>query len=550
MSDKRRYFRCNDDNPDCEFARSGKPVCVELGEEFVCPYRRPRCAERATEVPRTILQPWLWKAAALVVVLLLVWLFWPDSSQKGPRRSGVGTITPKPLSTAVSETPTPPPTPTPTPPPAEIASKVILRLQAPEALASDLLPGLAVAFLKEEGLTFVDTRHDPATRTRTVRAKRAGANEAESVEIKSAREQDAFSRLAKGETEFAVTFRPPTREEEAHMAGVVDANSSACAHVLALDAAAIIVQQGHAVKGLSTAQLGAIWKAQTDNWSALGGSQTPIHLHLLDNGNPHNELFPPFLREHLAARERIRLHPSPKALSDAVAGSPDAIGVLPMRYIPPAYALAVKPSDEAQSLIPSPFSVATEDYAFSRRILLYNASRHGPVVSQFLRFILSTEGQEAVAKLGYADQNLRPRTETLPDAYKRALPTWIIEGLTGAQRLSVNFRFKTNSSELDVKALADIDRVAPRLAEQDVRGKLLILAGFADSSGGEKINIPLSKDRSQAVSSKLRERNVPVAASIGLGSELPVAPNTDESGKEKNRRVEIWLLDVRTPLPK
>ena len=547
MSDKPKHYRCCDDFPDCEYARTGKLIRIEAGQEFVCPYSRPNCAERAIAVKPTVFPPWLLGTCAAVAALMLAWMMWPKTpEQPGPKTSGTKTLPGKTV--LATPTPTPVPVVAPTPPP-EVAARTILRLQAPEAVSSDLLAGLVEAFLRKEGLVGVETKIG-ATRTRIVRGQRPGASEQEAVEIKSAREQDAFSRLAKGECEFAVSFRPPTAEEEARMAGVVDVNSPACVHVLALDAPAIIVQQGHAVKSLTTAQLEAIWKAQTDNWSGLGGANAPIQLHLLDDASPQSELFPAFLREHLVTRGRIHRHDTPKALTDAVAGAPDAIGVVPMRYVPPASALAIKPSDEAQSLIPSAFSVATEDYTFSRRILLYNASRHGPAVSQFLRFIASTEGQDTVAKLGYADQNLRPRAEKLPDIYKRALPPWIVQGLTGAQRLSVNFRFAKSSSVLDVKAAADIERVAPRFAEQDFRGKQVLLAGFADSRGGDAINIPLSQDRSRSVSSELQKRGVPVAAAIGLGSQLPVAPNTDETGWEKNRRVEIWLLDVSTPPPR
>lgn len=91
------------------------------------------------------------------------------------------------------------------------------------------------------------------------------------------------------------------------------------------------------------------------------------------------------------------------------------------------------------------------------------------------------------------------------------MPPELVERITGAQRLSVNFRFGTGSSVLDVKAATDIDRVAPRLAEQDMRGKEVLLAGFADSRGGNAVNVPLSLDRARAVSAKLQERGVPVA---------------------------------------
>ena len=550
---KRRYFRCNDDFPECQFAREGKPICVEPGEQFTCPYKRPRCAERATEVPRSVVPPWAWKAAIATVAALLVGsMLWPSGSgrvdSKVSRPKPIP-VKPTPAAATPAHTVVPP---VATTPPPEVAARVILRLHGPEGVSSDLLAGLAEAFLRKEGFAGVETKAGTAPRTRLVRGQRPGANEPEAIEIKSSREQEAFVRLAKGECDFAVALRVPTAEEETRMSGVVDVNSKACVHVLALDAPAVIVHKGNPVESLTTAQLEAVWKAETDNWAALGGAATLIQVHLLEANHPQTELFPSFLREHLVTRGRVHRHASPKALADAVAGTPEAIGVVPMRFIAPARAVAVKSSADTQSLMPSQFTTATEDYAFTRRILLYNASSHGPVVSQFLRFIASGEGQDIVGKLGYADQNLRPRREDLPDLYKRAkdMPAWIIKGLVGAERLSTNFRFATGKSDLDVKALADIERVVPRLAEQDLRGKQLLLAGFADSRGGDTTNCPLSLERARTISRELQKLGVPAAAAIGLCSALPVAPNTDEAGWEKNRRVEIWLLDVRSPLPK
>jgi phosphate transport system substrate-binding protein len=501
-------------------------------------------------VKKTILGDWWKLAAAGLAVLLLAWMFWPSSSARaGSKVSSAKPIPVKP--TPAVATPALVVVPT-TPPPPEIAARVILRLHGPEAVSSDLLSGLVEAFLRKEGFAGVETKAGTAPRTRLVRGQRPGANEPEAIEIKSSREQEAFVRLAKGECDFAVALRVPTGEEETRMSGVVDVNSKACVHVLALDAPAVIVHKGNPIESVTTAQLEAIWKAETDNWAALGGATAPIQVHLLEDNHPQTDLFPSFLREHLVTRGRVHRHASPKALADAVAGTPEAIGIVPMRFIAPAHAVAVKPGADAQSLMPSQFTTATEDYAFTRRILLYNASSHGPVVSQFLRFIASGEGQDIVGKLGYADQNLRPRREDLPALYKQAkdMPAWIIKGLVGAERLSANFRFATGKSELDVKALADIERVVPRLAEQDMRGKQLLLAGFADSRGGDTINCPLSVERARTVSRELQKLGVTAAAAIGLCSALPVAPNTDETGWEKNRRVELWLLEVKSPPPR
>lgn len=551
MSDKPKFYRCGDDFPDCEFARKGTEIRVEPGEVFACPYKRPQCGERATEVKKTLLGDW-WKiAAAAVGGLLLVAMLWPSSGKK-PQVLSTKPLPLKPIPA------TPAPTPVPVAvvaPVAEVPARVILRLQGPEAISADLLSGLVEAFLRKEGFAGVETKAGTVARSRIVRGQRAGASEPESVEIKSAREQDAFGRLAKGETDFAVALRVPTTEEEGRMSAVVDVNSKACVHVLALDAPAVIVHKGNPVESLTTAQLEAIWKAEKESWSSLSGAAVPIHLHLLEDNHSQADIFPPFMREHLVTRGRIHRHSTSKELADAVAGSPESIGVVPMRFIAPARAVAVKPSVESQSLIPSQFTTATEDYAFSRRILLYNASRHGPVVSQFLRFIASGEGQNVVGKLGYADQNLRPRREELPAQYKKDLPKWILDGLVGAERLSTNFRFAFKSSTLDVKALGDIERVVPRLAEQDLREKKLLLAGFADSRfdenlGSDTVNGPLSLERARTVLRELQKLGVPTAAAIGLGTSLPVAPNTDEAGWEKNRRVEIWLLEVKSPAPR
>ena len=233
MSDKPRFYRCGDDFPDCEFARTGKEIRIEPGEEFTCPYKRPQCANRATEVKKPILGNWWKVAAAGLAVLLLAWVFWPTGSGRaGSKVSSAKPIpvksTPAVATPALVVVPLVPATP---PPPPKIAARVILRLHGPEAVSSDLLSGLVEAFLRKEGFAGVETKAGTAPRTRIVRGQRPGANEPEAIEIKSAREQDAFARLAKGECDFAVALRVPTAEEEARMSGVVDVNSKACVSV-------------------------------------------------------------------------------------------------------------------------------------------------------------------------------------------------------------------------------------------------------------------------------------------------------------------------------
>ncbi|RYD76202.1 MAG: OmpA family protein, partial [Verrucomicrobiaceae bacterium] len=69
----------------------------------------------------------------------------------------------------------------------------------------------------------------------------------------------------------------------------------------------------------------------------------------------------------------------------------------------------------------------------------------------------------------------------------------------------------------------------------------VVILGFTDSDGGPDINMPLSKDRAEAVSTELRRSKVD-ARSAGLGPVFPVDTNTTEAGKAKNRRAEVWVV--------
>ncbi len=66
----------------------------------------------------------------------------------------------------------------------------------------------------------------------------------------------------------------------------------------------------------------------------------------------------------------------------------------------------------------------------------------------------------------------------MPEKYKKLT--------AGAERLSINFRFREGGEQLDNKALLDLDRVANFLAEQNLNGENLLLFGFPAT--GEMIN--------------------------------------------------------------
>lgn len=68
--------------------------------------------------------------------------------------------------------------------------------------------------------------------------------------------------------------------------------------------------------------------------------------------------------------------------------------------------------------------------------------------------------------------------------------------------------------------------------------------GHTDSTGNDGINIPLSNNRAQSVVDYLKSCGVSSSQFqnvVGKGSSEPVADNSTASGRQQNRRVEVFL---------
>jgi phosphate transport system substrate-binding protein len=225
-----------------------------------------------------------------------------------------------------------------------------------------------------------------------------------------------------------------------------------------------------------------------------------------------------------------------EALAAAVSGDVAGIGYVGLPFVKDTTAIALQDGD-GEPLHPTVFTVATEDYPLSRRLHLYTAeSPSNPLVRQFVSFVESEEGQQIVERAGFASLELRPESP----AISARVPKEYRNSVEGAERLSVDFRFRTGSAQLDARAQTDLDRVLRYMSQPAHRAARLLLEGFADSNGSEKANLELSKARAESVAKELRSRGLSPAAS-GWGSALPIAPNNTAEGRERNRRVELWI---------
>jgi len=101
--------------------------------------------------------------------------------------------------------------------------------------------------------------------------------------------------------------------------------------------------------------------------------------------------------------------------------------------------------------------------------------------------------------------------------------------------------FDTGKSEIKAEeSRTQLDEMAKLLKSQPALKVYIV--GHTDNQGNLDANQTLSQQRAQAVVAALsKQYQIPAArlASKGVASLAPVAPNTDEAGRAKNRRVEL-----------
>lgn len=102
--------------------------------------------------------------------------------------------------------------------------------------------------------------------------------------------------------------------------------------------------------------------------------------------------------------------------------------------------------------------------------------------------------------------------------------------------------FATNKADLNAASKTSLAKFSEVLkTNSDCH---VDIYGHTDSTGNDGINIPLSNNRAQSVSSYLQSCGVSAAQIknvTGKGSSEPVADNATKEGKQQNRRVEVYL---------
>lgn len=109
--------------------------------------------------------------------------------------------------------------------------------------------------------------------------------------------------------------------------------------------------------------------------------------------------------------------------------------------------------------------------------------------------------------------------------------------------LSSDVLFPTNSSYLTDKAKVELQKLTKILLAQ--KDKKIRVDGHTDATGEENYNIWLSEKRAASVKKFLEDAGITASriSTKGLGPNKPIADNKTADGRQKNRRVEVIILN-------
>lgn len=418
--------------------------------------------------------------------------------------------------------------------------KQTLRIHGSNTVGANLAPELVKSWLHSKGFTIIADKIT-ASEERLISAK--SNQEYLEIEIHAHGSSTSFKDFSTGKTDVGISSRPIKEKEVQKLAFLGDLRSKHSEYVIALDGLPIIVHPSNPLTQLDVTTVQKIFSGKITDWSQLGLKSIikkgPINLYARDDKSGTYDTFKSLvLAKDAPLAKNARRFESNTKLSDSVANDPNGIGFVGLAYVRKAKVLAIS-DDGTQAIKPAAFSVATEDYALARRLYIYIPERSPSVLAQeFATFSVSPAADKIVSNVGFVSQQL--------NSYKLAVskqaPAEYLQLTRDAERLSLNIRFNSGSVILDNKAIRNIERLSTYLSKPENKKRKLMLFGFTDKHEVVPyVSLSFSIQRADIVADYMLRNHIAPTKVRGYGQQLAVATNLTQHGKNKNRRVEVWL---------
>jgi OmpA-OmpF porin, OOP family len=159
--------------------------------------------------------------------------------------------------------------------------------------------------------------------------------------------------------------------------------------------------------------------------------------------------------------------------------------------------------------------------------------------------IVLTQGAEYalyVNRPGYLFQSLNFNYSSVKNFEPIVLDIELQKATEGTTAILQNIFFEVDQYDLQPKSVTELEKIQRFLGENP--GVRVEISGHTDNSGTAAHNATLSQKRAQSVYDYLVSHGVEASRLFakGYGADHPIADNSTEEGRQKNRRIEFKLI--------
>ncbi len=194
-------------------------------------------------------------------------------------------------------------------------------------------------------------------------------------------------------TDIATSSRD-LKKEEIDMARERGVNP--VAHRVAIDAIVPVVHPANPVKDLTTEQLNLIYQGKIKNWRDVGGPNRGVVVISRDTSSGTYDTWEDKILHKATVTPRAQLQASNETVVHAVSKNRYAIGYIGIGYL----SKTVK-GLKVNGVEASAQTALSGEYPISRPLFMFTDGEPGGTAGDFVRFVLSAEGQKIVEKEGF-----------------------------------------------------------------------------------------------------------------------------------------------------